>query len=53
MSSLVILTAALGDQIEPSELFAEVPNVPAKLPYQVKCQDCEQFAEPFALMPVE
>jgi hypothetical protein len=46
------LIAALGDQIEPRELFVEVPNVPAKLPYQVKCQDCRQFAVPFAVTPV-
>jgi hypothetical protein len=46
------LIAALGDQIEPRELFVEVPNVPAKLPYQVKCQDWRQLAVPFAVTPV-
>jgi hypothetical protein len=48
-----MLIAALGDQIDPSELFVELPNVPPKYPYQVKCQACEQFAFPFAPIPVE
>jgi hypothetical protein len=51
MSSRVIAIAALGDQIAPRELFVDVPNAPAKLPYHVKRHDCRQFAVPFAAMP--
>jgi hypothetical protein len=46
-------TAALGDQIEPRELFADVAKVPAKDPFHVKRHDCTQFAFPFAAIPVE